>query len=103
LPTEDIHLAPVVTEVADVFAVRGIPEGVRVADLIARADRMGLRQIILDLISCAPGTEEMRSRWKRSCAKVLCQCESSTTVPVCPMTSSPISSIARCMEAVVPS
>ena len=53
LPTEDIHLAPVVTEVADVFALRGIPVGVRVADVIVRADRMGLRQLILNLISNA--------------------------------------------------
>jgi len=53
LSTEDIHLVPVVTDVADVFAMRGIPVGVRVADVIVRADRMGLRQLILNLVSNA--------------------------------------------------
>jgi two-component system OmpR family sensor kinase len=50
---EDLQLAPVVTEVADVFAMRGVPVSVRVPDVTIRADRSGLRHLILNLISNA--------------------------------------------------
>ncbi|MGB5167021.1 MAG: HAMP domain-containing sensor histidine kinase [Acidimicrobiia bacterium] len=53
MSTEDLHLEPVVTEVADVFSMRGIPVGVRVPDVIVRADRLGLRQLILNLVANA--------------------------------------------------
>ena len=53
MSTEDLRLEPVVTEVADVFAMRGIPVTVRVADVTIRADRAGLRQLILNLVSNA--------------------------------------------------
>ena len=53
MSTEDLHLEPVVTEVANVFAMRGIAVSVRVPDVIVRADRMGLRQLILNLVSNA--------------------------------------------------
>jgi signal transduction histidine kinase len=53
MSTEDLRLEPVVAEVAAVFAMRGIPVMVRVPDVIVRADRMGLRQLILNLVSNA--------------------------------------------------
>lgn len=53
MSTEDLLLEPVVSEVANVFAMRGIPVSVRVPDLVVRADRMGLRQLTLNLISNA--------------------------------------------------
>jgi signal transduction histidine kinase len=53
MSTEDLRLEPVVTEVAAVFAMRGIPVVVRVPDVIVRADRMGLRQLVLNLVSNA--------------------------------------------------
>jgi signal transduction histidine kinase len=53
MSTEDLHLEPVVTEVAAVFAMRDIPVTVRVPDVIVRADRMGLRQLVLNLVSNA--------------------------------------------------
>jgi len=53
MSTEDLRLEPVVSEVANVFAMRGIPVTVRVPDLVVRADRMGLRQLTLNLISNA--------------------------------------------------
>jgi two-component system OmpR family sensor kinase len=53
MSTEDLRLEPVVTEVAAVFAMRGIPMMVRVPDVIVRADRLGLRQLVLNLVSNA--------------------------------------------------
>lgn len=53
MSTEEIRLEPIVTEVADVFAMRGIPVTVRVPDVTIRADRAGLRQLILNLVSNA--------------------------------------------------
>ena len=50
---EDLRLEPAVTEVANVFAMRGIAVGVRVPDVIVTADRMGLRHLILNLVSNA--------------------------------------------------
>ena len=53
MSTEDLQLGPAVTEVADVFAMRGIPVTVRVPDVVVRADRMGMRQLVLNLVSNA--------------------------------------------------
>lgn len=53
MSTEDIRLEPIVTEVADVFAMRGIPVTVRVPDVMIRADQAGLRQLIRNLVSNA--------------------------------------------------
>jgi signal transduction histidine kinase len=50
---EDLPLAPIVTDVADVFALRGIVVNVRVPDVVVRADRIGLRQLVLNLVSNA--------------------------------------------------
>jgi nitrogen-specific signal transduction histidine kinase len=100
MSTEDLRLKPAMTEAAEIFAMRGIAVQVRMPDVVIRADRLGMRQLLINLVSNAArhGGDEIAIEGVS--ATMSSPTRLSTTVPVCRKTSSHTSSTATCTAAV---